>query len=215
MKFGILINDLTADEARTIINDLGGLKAPNVTITNNLANAEDDSDIGTPATGAYDSAGLPWDERIHAGTKTQNKDGTWKKKKGVQPVEIETVEAELRFKVQNNVQTSSPAAPVALSAPVVQNPTSLAVPTAAPQMPSPVPATPIAAVPLARDYSGLMTQVSNLFRNNLVDGNYPNTIVSRINAAFNSQVIALTDIGGNPHMVDYAWQCLDVDGKAN
>lgn len=43
-----------------------------------------------------DSNGLPWDVRIHAGTRTQNKDNTWKKKKGVEDATVAVVEAELR-----------------------------------------------------------------------------------------------------------------------
>lgn len=34
-------------------------------------------------TNALDSAGMPWDHRIHATTKTKNADGTWRQKRGV------------------------------------------------------------------------------------------------------------------------------------
>jgi hypothetical protein len=44
-----------------------------------------------------DKTGLPWDERIHASTKTFNADGTWRKKRGIDVVTISTVEAELRL----------------------------------------------------------------------------------------------------------------------
>lgn len=43
-----------------------------------------------------DSNGLPWDERIHAGTKSQNQDGSWKKRKGVDDATVDAVTAELR-----------------------------------------------------------------------------------------------------------------------
>lgn len=47
-----------------------------------------------------DSKGLPWDERIHASTKTTVADGSWKKKKGINdPALIARVEAELRARV--------------------------------------------------------------------------------------------------------------------
>jgi hypothetical protein len=42
-----------------------------------------------------DSRGLPWDERIHAGTKATNADGSWRNKRGVDKALVETVEAEL------------------------------------------------------------------------------------------------------------------------
>lgn len=47
-------------------------------------------------TAETDASGLPWDERIHASTKTKNADGKWKKRKGVQQPTVEQVEAELR-----------------------------------------------------------------------------------------------------------------------
>jgi len=42
-----------------------------------------------------DARGLPWDERIHAGTKSKTADGNWKKKRGVDAAVIEQVEQEL------------------------------------------------------------------------------------------------------------------------
>lgn len=72
-----------------------------------------------------DSAGVPWDERIHASTKSQNADGTWKKRRGVDPAEVDRVTAEL---------TTAPEAPAAeQSAPVA--------PPAVPEVPE-VPAAP-------------------------------------------------------------------------
>jgi hypothetical protein len=44
-----------------------------------------------------DKVGFPWDERIHASTKTFNADGTWRKKRGVDATTISTVEAELKL----------------------------------------------------------------------------------------------------------------------
>lgn len=54
----------------------------------------------TPASGVeLDKNGLPWDERIHAGTKTKLKGGEWKAKKQVDPALVASVEAELRARV--------------------------------------------------------------------------------------------------------------------
>jgi len=49
-----------------------------------------------PEAPEFDADGLPWDERIHASTKTTTQDGRWKKKRGVDVELIEVVEAELR-----------------------------------------------------------------------------------------------------------------------
>lgn len=43
-----------------------------------------------------DKNGLPWDARIHSETRSMNKDGTWRNKRGVDPALIAHVEAELR-----------------------------------------------------------------------------------------------------------------------
>ncbi len=56
---------------------------------------------------AVDSAGLPWDERIHSGSKSIKKDGTWTYKKNTPPTVIQTVEAELKARTG---QTAGPAA---------------------------------------------------------------------------------------------------------
>lgn len=55
-----------------------------------------------------DANGLPWDERIHAGTKGRNKDNTWTYKRGVDKALIPQIEAELRARV---AAISSPGLP--------------------------------------------------------------------------------------------------------
>ena len=43
-----------------------------------------------------DVKGLPWDSRIHAGSKEKNGDGSWRKKRGVDDTLVAEVEAQLR-----------------------------------------------------------------------------------------------------------------------
>lgn len=43
----------------------------------------------------FDSAGVPWDERIHSGAKSKKNDGTWTKRKGVADALHTSVTAEL------------------------------------------------------------------------------------------------------------------------
>jgi hypothetical protein len=45
---------------------------------------------------AFDKSGLPWDERIHAGGKGLNKDGTWRLRRNVETATVQAVVAELR-----------------------------------------------------------------------------------------------------------------------
>ena len=47
----------------------------------------------TPAAPAVDANNMPHDERIHAGSKALNADGTWRKKRGVSDELIRSVEA--------------------------------------------------------------------------------------------------------------------------
>lgn len=66
-----------------------------------------------------DKAGLPWDERIHAGTKRQNADGTWTAKRGLNdPAFVARVTAELR----DRVGAVAAAPPVPFVPPVVPSP---------------------------------------------------------------------------------------------
>jgi len=59
-----------------------------------------------------DEAGLPWDARIHASTKTKlARGGTWKYKRGTDKALIETVEAELRAAMAAAPPASSMFAP--------------------------------------------------------------------------------------------------------
>lgn len=44
----------------------------------------------------HDSTGMQWDGRIHSPNRTINADGTWRKKKGLDPATLAAVEAELK-----------------------------------------------------------------------------------------------------------------------
>lgn len=60
----------------------------------------------------HDSTGLPHDPRIHSPNRTQNADGSWRRKKGLDPAILAQVEAELR--------AAQPVASVSQAAPVPQ-----------------------------------------------------------------------------------------------
>ena len=75
------------------------------------------------ATGVeLDADGLPWDERIHAGSKALlAKGGGWKKKRGVAPELLASVEAELR-QVMAVPSPSAPATEIPAPIPVMEVP---------------------------------------------------------------------------------------------
>lgn len=97
-----------------------------------------------------DAKGLPWDNRIHAGTKRKNADGSWTAKRGVDPTLVATVEAELR-----QVMGAAPASPLAPAAAFpVQPAAPVTTPTAGPAssavaVPAPPPAAPVVQPPPA------------------------------------------------------------------
>lgn len=85
---------------------------------------------------ATDKNGLPWDERIHAGTKALNADGTWKKRRGVDDATVAAVTAELTGAAPQPEPTPAPQ-PDPTPAPA---PTPAAQPETA-ATPTPVPST--------------------------------------------------------------------------
>jgi len=107
-----------------------------------------------PPTGVkVDGEGLPWDQRIHASTRTfRQSDNTWKLRKGADPALVETVKAELR----TCMAVPAPVAPV-VTPPVPQPPVVAALsgswtPETAHVIGIPVPPAPPADEP--RNYSG-------------------------------------------------------------
>jgi hypothetical protein len=92
-----------------------------------------------------DKTGLPWDARIHAESKNKIADGTWRKKRNLDPALLATVEAELRQVM------GAPAAPnVAAGSQVVQAPAAQIVappPPAAPSAPAIAPPPAATAAP--------------------------------------------------------------------
>lgn len=95
-----------------------------------------------------DAKGLPWDNRIHAGAKRKNADGSWTAKRGVDPALVAQVEAELR-----QVMGAAPAAPLAPAVPAPPPTAPIApVVVSAPQVTAPpapavAPAAPAGEVP--------------------------------------------------------------------
>lgn len=106
---------------------------------------DDEPTNATPP--ATDKNGLPWDERIHAGTKALNGDGTWKKRRGVDDATVAAVTAEL-----------TGAAPVPTPAPQPEPEPTLA-PTPAPQ-PEPTPEpTPAPSTNRIQDFQQIVQEL--------------------------------------------------------
>lgn len=90
-----------------------------------------------PAGVTLDSAGLPWDARIHAESRGTNKDGTWRGKRGVDKAVVDAVTAELRALMAIPVPAAVPAPP-APEAPALDPAAAFGGPLAVPPPPAPV-----------------------------------------------------------------------------
>lgn len=74
----------------------------------------------SPASGVeLDKAGMPWDGRIHSESKSKLSDGNWRKKRGLDPALLSTVESELRqvMGAAPAIPVTAPIAPIAPPAP--------------------------------------------------------------------------------------------------
>lgn len=81
------------------------------------ATDEDGEELSTAPVGEVDKFGIPWLESVHAGTKTQTKDGRWKRLKGV--TEEQRDAAELAYKQANPTPTGPAAVQAVFAAPTV------------------------------------------------------------------------------------------------
>lgn len=104
-----------------------------------------------------DANGLPWDERIHSGTKALNADGTWRTKRGVDKALVAEVEAELRSQGDDPEELERVEEEVKelLAAP----PAPPAPPAPAPTAPTPEPA-PVAPSSSTSPFVALMKRVT-------------------------------------------------------
>lgn len=94
-----------------------------------------------------DSAGLPWDARIHSKNKTKTQDGKWKKSRGVDPAYVTECETQNRAILAGSGAAPAPAA-AAQPAPVAVAPAPVAVaPAPAPAAVAPAPAAVQPAAP--------------------------------------------------------------------
>lgn len=184
-----------------------------------------------------DAAGFPWNEKIHSGNQQKTAKGVWTRRRGVEDATVAQVEGELRAagfgqpsiadklsRVETSLGIQPPvqhapsyAPPVATAQPAYVAPAAAHAYAPAPQQyippQAPVQVAPVA--PVTQDFSGLMTKISQLFSTQQITPDYLKSVQDRISAGFGGIVInAITDISGNPAMIDYAFQILKVDGKA-
>lgn len=141
-----------------------------------------------------DKAGLPWDVRIHSSSKNTNKDGTWKAKKNVTPLETNTVTAELRNALANRTYLPGGMSAAAPAIPDTNMP--LIPPAVHVQTPPAVPTPPAAAG--AMTFPTLMQKVAPLLaQKKLTQENLQQCAVAMGLPAFSA-------LGTHPELIDGA-----------
>lgn len=189
-RYTITIEDATKEE----LVELFGGNVTEITETINVVpTPSTESEPDLPAPVEKDVDGLPWDERIHASSKITNKDGKWKRKKGVDEITYITVKNELL------------GAPTI--APTVDH---AAVPAIAPT----VAAVPAIATPDIT-FEQVMQKLNDLFTSGVVTPQYMSELTNKINAGFADTKIAnIMEINGEQELIDFAWETLEKDGHA-
>lgn len=261
MKYTLTISDLTGDQAISLINNINGatiaapatthapvvtaapIMAAPVAAATSVATDEDDGAEGGEAGDGLgvDSQGLPWDARIHSSNKKKKADGTWNKRRGVQEMEIQAVEAELRARgpvaplppvapqpiaapLPAPVAAPAPVTPMTTNMPQVAVDPAVAIAAYAPQpaplpapapmpVPAPVAPQPVPAVaPTTRDMQGILARVQRGAATGKVNGDFLQSVVAQINQAFGLQLQGIVEISTRTDLVEYAHQILDVNG---
>lgn len=107
--------------------------------------------VASPSLADVDSTGLPWDERIHSGTKAKNADGTWRARRGMNDAaKVKEVEAELRaLMALSGSPLSSSTAPSAGAVETVQQVAEPSFPEVAQTATAPAASSPTIPVPPA------------------------------------------------------------------
>lgn len=192
----------------------------------------DENDDGAPADDApdVDADGLPWDERIHSGNHGLNKDGTWRKRKGVDAAIVQTVTAELRGKQPDPIDPPAPVQipdrpiPLPVGGIPAQAPTPMPMqpmPTAMPAMQpvptyqqAPVPQMPsVTAAPQSVSFPEFMTKLAGAMQSGGVTTDYLIQVVQRVNQQFGTQFNAVTDMAVDPEKLGYAVALMTADGR--
>lgn len=87
----VTVNNHSTEKVKLVV----GENTPAPTVIPQPTPEPQDDEPTNDAPPATDKNSLPWDERIHAGTKALNADGTWKKRRGVDDATVTAVTAEL------------------------------------------------------------------------------------------------------------------------
>lgn len=233
-KISLTFNDISAALAASLIALASGGAVPVQTADEE---EEDTGPVNTAAPGV-DSSGLPWDERIHAPSKSTVKDGTWRKKKNVADALVASVESELRGRMAapipqpqgGNVSQpqqfaqSIPGAALGQGQPQFTPPMQQPAPMptqVAPdlsqfqqQQPAPQPMQqPQPAQPGAIDFTGFMSGLQRSMQAQKIDLGTLQSYIPQINQAWGTQLTQITDVQTRPDMIPWIVTMLTNDNR--
>lgn len=159
----------------------------------------------TPAGAALDSAGNPWDARIHSGGKSTLQDGTWKLKKGVDKALVDQITAQNKALIASPLPGNLP--PVTAAQPLNNLPplNATGLPDLPPLNPEPVQQLPAADVEVT-DYPSFAQWIAQQSaKPGLADA-------VKANLDHGLKHYGFVDAQGNPHLPAVAHRPDAIDG---
>lgn len=188
-------------------------------------NVQDVADDGPVDTGApeFDSAGVPWDARIHASSKATVTDGTWRARRNVDKAVIEAVTAELLGQQQPEPAAAPMPMPVmpVMPMPVVEaQPEAMPMPITPPVEPTPMPLPPPveAVVPVTTGPITIPEFMQHLSiqmtgPDAKITNEYLAEAVGKFNAAYGTTFVTVNDFFTAPDKLPALVQMITLDGK--
>lgn len=153
-----------------------------------------------------DSTGMAWDERVHSTPKKTNKDGSFKKKRGIDDATFQAVKAEL---LRGAPVAPVPVPPVDAVAATADTVAGGVLPAAI--EPVPLPVTPVNAAP--NTVSTLMLRIQKAFGASKIDQDYLTGLVNRVNAQLGTNYSAPAEFASNQDALDTACNFMTTDGN--
>lgn len=164
--------------------------------------------------GERDADGLTWDERIHSSNREKNKQGFWRRKRGLQDVEYDRVKAEMLGVPQQfaaPVHIVTPSLPPMPTAPYYMAPPGGPDLIAQPQTHA-VPAPDVALSSAPRDFNFILTRIQQGFQSGKCTPNYIPNLVQKINQTYGTNLSAITDVNGDFGLTGIVHGMMDQDG---
>lgn len=169
-------------------------------------------DAGAPD---FDSAGMPWDERIHASSRATVADGTWRKKRGVSDELVAEVEAEIAPITEEELvrqdQINSGKAAMTVEVPEAPVPEPVASGVTEPTPPAPTTtedAPPPPPAPTANPFLALMSRIGK----SKLDKAKKDELLTAAGALDEKGAPSLLELNKRPELIDGFIALLDSEG---